>query len=41
MGVVVYAPAIALSAVTGLSYTFSVLSVGIVCTLYSTAGGMR
>lgn len=41
MGIVVYAPAIALSAVTGLDKNVAVLSVGIVCTFYSTIGGMK
>lgn len=37
----VYAPALALSAVTDLSYLGSVLAVGIVCTFYSTLGGIK
>jgi sodium-coupled monocarboxylate transporter 8/12 len=41
MGIVVYAPALALEAVTGLSKTLSVLSIGLVCTFYSTIGGMK
>ncbi len=41
MGIVLYAPAIALSAVTGLSYTGSILGVGGVCTFYSTLGGIK
>ena len=40
-GIVVYAPALALSTVTGLSYLGSVLAVGCVCTFYSTLGGMK
>ena len=41
MGIVVYAPALALSAVTDLSYLGSILAVGIVCTFYSTLGGIK
>lgn len=41
MGIVVYAPALALEAVTGLSQIFSVIIVGIVCTVYATMGGMK
>ncbi|XP_017869858.1 PREDICTED: putative sodium-dependent multivitamin transporter [Drosophila arizonae] len=41
MGIVVYAPALALEAVTGLNQIFSVLIVGIVCTIYATMGGMK
>ncbi|KAF0289564.1 putative sodium-dependent multivitamin transporter [Amphibalanus amphitrite] len=41
MGVVLYAPAIALSTVTGISLWLSVLLVGLVCTFYSTLGGMK
>ena len=36
-----YAPALALSTVTGLSYLGSVFAVGCVCTFYSTLGGMK
>ena len=38
MGIVVYAPSLALATVTGLDYHASVLSVGLVCTFYSTLG---
>ncbi|XP_077553571.1 putative sodium-dependent multivitamin transporter [Haemaphysalis longicornis] len=41
MAVVLYAPAVALSAVTGISKWFSVMSVGLVCTFYCTIGGMK
>jgi hypothetical protein len=41
MGIVLYAPAIALEAVSGLPFSISVVSVGLVCTFYSTIGGMK
>jgi sodium-coupled monocarboxylate transporter 8/12 len=41
MGIVLYAPALALSAVTELSYLGSVMAVGLVCTFYSTMGGIK
>ncbi|XP_063968606.1 sodium-coupled monocarboxylate transporter 1-like [Lytechinus pictus] len=41
MGIVIYAPALALSAVTGLNLWGSVLAIGIVCTFYTTIGGMK
>lgn len=41
MGIVLYAPALALEAVTGISKTTAILLIGIVCTFYSTIGGMK
>uniref|UniRef100_V5GM94 Putative sodium-dependent multivitamin transporter n=1 Tax=Anoplophora glabripennis TaxID=217634 RepID=V5GM94_ANOGL len=41
MGIVLYAPALALEALTGISQVTAILSVGIVCTFYSTIGGMK
>ena len=41
MGIVLYAPALALEAVSGLSKTLSIWTVGLVCTFYSTLGGMK
>ena len=41
MGIVLYAPSLALSAVTGLTFPGSVVAVGLVCTFYSSLGGMK
>lgn len=41
MGIVLYAPALALEAITGLHRNWSILLVGVVCTFYSTIGGMK
>jgi sodium-coupled monocarboxylate transporter 8/12 len=41
MGIVLYAPALALNAVTGINKIVSIISVGLVCTFYSTIGGMK
>lgn len=40
-GIVLYAPAIVLEAVTGLDRLISILVVGLVCTFYATLGGMK
>nr|XP_002734548.2 PREDICTED: sodium-coupled monocarboxylate transporter 1-like [Saccoglossus kowalevskii] len=41
MAVVMYAPALALNAVTGLNIWTSVLTIGIVCSFYTSLGGMK
>lgn len=41
MGIVVYAPALALEAVTGISKEMAILAMGVVCTFYSSIGGMK
>lgn len=41
MGIVLYAPAIALSAVTGFSKWAAILSVGIICAFYCSFGGIK
>ncbi|XP_043283569.1 putative sodium-dependent multivitamin transporter [Venturia canescens] len=40
-GVVLFAPALALEATTGLSSTTSIFLIGIICTFYSTIGGIK
>nr|XP_018902470.1 PREDICTED: putative sodium-dependent multivitamin transporter isoform X1 [Bemisia tabaci]XP_018902471.1 PREDICTED: putative sodium-dependent multivitamin transporter isoform X1 [Bemisia tabaci]XP_018902472.1 PREDICTED: putative sodium-dependent multivitamin transporter isoform X1 [Bemisia tabaci] len=40
-GIVLYAPALALEAVTGLSQRMSILIVGLCCLFYSTVGGIK
>ncbi|XP_063222396.1 putative sodium-dependent multivitamin transporter isoform X7 [Bacillus rossius redtenbacheri] len=41
LSIVLYAPAIALEALTGISTVFAILLVGLVCTFYSTIGGIK
>lgn len=41
MGIVLYAPALALEAVTGINMKIAILAIGLVCTFYSTIGGMK
>ncbi|XP_040569191.1 putative sodium-dependent multivitamin transporter [Lepeophtheirus salmonis] len=41
MGIVLYAPALSLSAITGISYIGSLIAVGVCCTIYSTLGGIK
>ncbi|XP_015592267.1 putative sodium-dependent multivitamin transporter [Cephus cinctus] len=40
-GVVLYAPALALEATTGLSKTGSIIIIGLVCAFYSSVGGIK
>uniref|UniRef100_A0A0K8WE77 Putative sodium-dependent multivitamin transporter n=1 Tax=Bactrocera latifrons TaxID=174628 RepID=A0A0K8WE77_BACLA len=41
MGIVLYAPALALEAVTGVSKAAAILVIGLICTFYSTIGGLK
>ncbi len=41
MALVLYAPAVALNQVSGLNVWVSVISIGVVCTFYTTIGGMK
>ncbi|XP_039282301.1 putative sodium-dependent multivitamin transporter [Nilaparvata lugens] len=41
MGVVLYAPALTLEAITGLSADWAILATGLICTFYSTIGGIK
>ncbi|XP_076242296.1 putative sodium-dependent multivitamin transporter [Calliopsis andreniformis] len=40
-GIVLFAPSLALEATTGLSVDMSVLLIGLICTFYSTSGGIK
>ncbi|KAF7412574.1 hypothetical protein HZH66_001470 [Vespula vulgaris] len=40
-GIVLFAPSLALEATTGLSSTLSIILIGIICTFYSTIGGIK
>lgn len=41
MSIVLYAPSLALSAVTGISKWWAILTIGLVCTIYCTIGGIK
>ncbi|CAF1328443.1 unnamed protein product [Rotaria sordida] len=41
MAIVLYAPALALSQTTGLNVWLSVVSIGVICTFYSSVGGLK
>ncbi|CAF0946836.1 unnamed protein product [Rotaria sordida] len=41
MAIVLYAPALALSQTTGLNIWVSVVSIGVICTFYSSVGGLK
>lgn len=41
MGIALYAPALALEAVTGIQKSTAILVLGLVCTFYSTLGGLK
>lgn len=41
MGIALFAPALALEAVTGLHKDWSIIIIGVVCTFYSTIGGIK
>nr|XP_014102093.1 putative sodium-dependent multivitamin transporter [Bactrocera oleae]XP_036230711.1 putative sodium-dependent multivitamin transporter [Bactrocera oleae] len=40
-GIVLYAPALALEAVTGVSKVTAISAIGLICTFYSTIGGLK
>ncbi|CAG2171216.1 unnamed protein product [Oppiella nova] len=41
MSIVLYGPALAISQLTGMGLWFSVITTGVVCTFYTTIGGMK
>ncbi|XP_016999771.2 putative sodium-dependent multivitamin transporter [Drosophila takahashii] len=41
MGIALYAPALALEAVTNIPRTWAIVVIGLVCTFYSTLGGLK
>lgn len=41
MGIVLFTPALALQALTGIDQNVAILVIGLVCTFYSTIGGMK
>lgn len=41
MGIVHYAPALAVEAVTGIPQIWSIIMVGVICIFYSTVGGIK
>ncbi|CAF4084441.1 unnamed protein product [Adineta steineri] len=41
MAIVLYAPALALSQTTGLNIWLAVISIGVICTFYSSVGGIK
>ncbi|EDX07890.1 putative sodium-dependent multivitamin transporter [Drosophila simulans] len=41
MGIALYAPALALEAVTGIHRSMAIVVIGLVCTFYSTLGGLK
>lgn len=41
LGIVIYAPSLALNAVAGISLPLSILTMGLVCTLYTSVGGIK
>lgn len=41
IGVMIYAPAVALEAVTGFNIWAAIFSIGLICTIYTTLGGLK
>ena len=41
LGIVIYAPALALSKTTGMNLWGAVVGTGVICTAYTTLGGMK